>query len=143
MVIGTYYVKVGVKYQAAFPKKFRDILGDNIIITKGLDAHLLIVSENQWHNLLEGTEGKPFINKDTRALQRFLLGNASEVSMDSQGRFVIPEYLREYAHIASEIVFIGVGRFVELWDKRKWEENQKNISLDIPSIADRVSKNHE
>ncbi len=140
MLIGYIDGKVGEKYQVAFPKKFREILGKKLIVTKGLDANLILVSEANWKTLLEGTESKPFINKDAREVQRFLLGNASYITIDSQGRFVLPEYLREHAGIGKEIVFAGLIRFVEIWDKKRWVENQKQLSETIPSVAERLSE---
>lgn len=139
MLIGQFEGRIGNKHQAAFPKKFRLTLGNTLIITKGFETCLVVVSENSWKTLLEGTQGRPFTQKSTRETQRFLLGNATEVTLDEKGRFVIPEYLRRYAGIEDEIVFAGIERFVEIWNKKDWEEHQKNLSEDITSIAERLS----
>src|SRR5713226_4191692 len=114
MLIGQFEGKIGEKHQIAFPKKFRDELGEKLIVTKGFENCLIVVSENQWKTLLEGTEGKPFTLKSTREMQRFLLGNATFVELDTKGRCVLPEYLREYAHIDDEIIYAGIERFVEI-----------------------------
>lgn len=139
MLIGQYESKIGEKHQAALPKKFRDVLGDKLIITKGFENCLIIVSEENWKTLLEGTEGRPFTNKNTRELQRFLLGNATDVELDSKGRFVVPDYLRTFASIDTEIIFAGIQRFVEVWDKKAWDAHQKELSKSIESIAERLS----
>jgi len=140
MLLGQYVSKISEKHQIGLPKKFRDILGEKLIVTKGFENCLIIVSEDNWKTLLEGTEGKPFISKSTRELQRFLLGNASYVELDMKGRFIVPEYLRRFAHIASEITFVGVLRFVELWDQKSWEEHQKEIGEHIETIAERLNE---
>ena len=140
MILGQYESTIGAKHQAGLPKKFRDELGEKLIVTKGFEKCLIIVSEENWKTLLEGTEGKPFTSKSTRELQRFLLGSASYVELDQKGRFVIPEYLREFAQLSSEIVFVGIQRFVELWDKKKWEEHQAELAKNIESIAERLSE---
>ncbi len=140
MLIGQYESKIGEKHQAALPKKFREILGDRLIITKGFENCLIVVSVDNWKTLLEGTEGKPFTSKATRELQRFLLGNATDITLDSKGRFVIPEYLREFASIKTEVVIAGIERFIEIWDKGKWEDQQKELSKNIESIAERLSE---
>src|SRR5713226_7318873 len=124
MLIGQFEGKIGEKHQIAFPKKFREVLGDKLIITKGFENCLIVVSEDRWKTLLEGTEGKPFTLKGTRELQRFLLGNATFVELDNKGRFVIPDYLLKYANIEVEIIYAGIERFVEIWEKTKWEEHQ-------------------
>ncbi|HZE87046.1 MAG TPA: division/cell wall cluster transcriptional repressor MraZ [Methylomirabilota bacterium] len=139
MLIGQYESRVGEKHQASLPKKFRDILGDKLIITKGFENCLIIVSEGNWKTLLEGTEGKPFTNKATRELQRFLLGNATDIELDGKGRFVLPEYLRKFAMIETEILFAGMQRFIEVWDKKHWDDHQKDLSKDIELIAERLS----
>lgn len=141
MLIGQYEGKVGEKKQVSFPKKFRDGLGDRLIVTKGLENCLIVVSEANWQTLLEGTEGEPFTKKPTREMQRFLLGNASEVELDSKGRFVLPDYLRAYAGIQEDIVFAGIQRFVEIWDKNAWEKEQEKLSGSIESISERLTTN--
>ena len=117
MLIGQFEGKVDNKGRSAFPKKFREILGEKIIITLGYENSLITVSEENWKSLLEGTEGRPFIQSETRETQRFLLGGASFVELDSKGRFIIPAYLREFAKVEDEIVFLGLSRYVEIWDK--------------------------
>ena len=72
-------------------------------------------------------------------MQRFLLGNANYVELDSKGRFVLPEYLREFANIQTEIVFAGIQRFVEIWDKKQWEEHQQELAKNIESIAEMLT----
>ncbi len=139
MLLGQYESKIGEKHQTSLPKKFREVLGEKLIVTKGFEECLIIVSEENWKTLLEGTEGKPFTNKSTRELQRFLLGNATYVELDSKGRFVLPDYLRKFASIETEVVFAGIQRFVEVWDKKKWEEHQNTLASTIEDIAERLS----
>lgn len=143
MLIGQYESTISEKHQVAFPKKFREILGDRLIITKGFENCLIVVSVDNWKTLLEGTEGKPFTSKGTRELQRFLLGNATDIGLDSKGRFVVPEYLREFANIKTEIIFAGIERFVEIWDKGKWGDVQKELSKNIESIAEKLSDSNQ
>lgn len=139
MLIGQFEGKIAEKHQASLPKRFREELGDKLIITKGFEHCLIIVSEENWKTLLEGTEGKPFTNKSARELQRFLLGNANYVELDAKGRFVVPEYLRNYAKLETEIIFAGIQRFAEVWDKKQWEEHQEKLSKNIESVAERLA----
>jgi len=140
MLIGQYAGAVGAKSRVAFPKKFREVLGDRLIITLGYENSLIVVSEKNWKALLEGTEGKPFIQSETRETQRFLLGGASDIVLDSKGRFVLPSYLREFAKIKDEVVFLGLSRYVEIWDKHKWEEYRKSLEKNIDAISQRLLK---
>ncbi|OGH18841.1 MAG: division/cell wall cluster transcriptional repressor MraZ [Candidatus Levybacteria bacterium RIFCSPHIGHO2_12_FULL_38_12] len=135
MLIGQYEGKVGEKNRIAFPKKFREELGDNLIITYGYENSLIVVSEKNWRSLLEGTEGKPFVQQETRHVQRLLLGGASFIRLDSKGRFVLPTYLRDFAKIKNEIIFIGLYRYVEMWDKGIWEEYRSSVEKNISEIS--------
>ncbi len=143
MLIGQYDSKISQKFQTSLPKKFREVLGDKLIITQGFEKCLIIVSEENWKVLLEGTEGKPFTDKNTREIQRFLLGNASYVNLDLKGRFVIPEFLRIYARLEEDIVYAGIQKFVEVWSKSAWDKHQKDLSIGIESIADKLNARGE
>ena len=137
-LLGQYRGKVGEKGRVAFPKKFRGILGDNLIVTFGYENSLIIVSEESWQALLEGTAGRPFIEAETRDTQRFLLGGASEIALDSKGRFIIPSYLRSFARISEAVVFVGLSRYVEVWDTRSWEKYQTFLEKNIDRISKRL-----
>ena len=138
MLIGQYEGKLGAKGRIAFPKKFREELGDKLIITLGYENSLIVVSEENWRSLLEGTEGKPFIESETRETQRFLLGGASNVELDSKGRFIIPVFLREFAKIENDVVFLGLSRYVEIWDKLRWFKYRQNLEKNIDRISQRL-----
>lgn len=138
MLIGQYEAKLGAKGRIGFPKKFREILGDNLIVTLGYENSLIVVSEENWKQLLEGTEGKPFIQSETRETQRFLLGGASRISLDNKGRFILPSYLRGFAKIEDEVVFLGLSKYVEIWDKKLWLEYRQNLEKKIDRISQRL-----
>ena len=143
MLLGQFEGKISEKHQISLPKKFREVLGSQLIVTKGFENCLIVVSDENWKTLLEGTEGKPFTNKNTRELQRFLLGNATDVALDSKGRFVLPEFLRTFASIEEDVIFAGIQRFVEIWDKQTWEAHQKELVKNITNIAEKLSEKVE
>ena len=140
MLIGQYEARIDKKGRTAIPKKFREVLGNNIIVTLGYESSLIIVSQDQWQALLEGTAGRPFIEYETRETQRFLLGGASAVELDSKGRVILPSYLREFAKIEDEIVFLGLSRYVEIWDKKRWALYRGNLEKNIERISSRLIK---
>lgn len=139
MLLGNFEGIVSDVRRVAFPKRYRDILGNKLIITKGLDNNLIAVSENNWKTLLEGSEDKPFTNKNARELQAFLLGNASFVELDDQGRFILPDYLTRHAVIVKEVIFVGMNKYVQIWDKKSWqiyqERIKKNIDVNIENLS--------
>lgn len=138
MLLGQYEAKFGAKNRIAFPKRLREVLGDKLIITLGYENSLIVVSQESWKALLEGTEGRPFIQSEARETQRFLLGGASFVELDGKGRFVLPAYLREFAKIENEVIFLGLSRYVEIWDKKAWETYRKNLEKNIDAISKRL-----
>ena len=140
MLIGQFRAKISPKGRIAFPKKFREEMGDSLVVTAGYENSLMVVSSKEWKALIEGTEGKPFIFGSARDTNRFLLGEASEAVLDEQGRFVLPAYLREHAKIGGEIVFLGLNKYVEIWDKKVWEEYQKYLNENIGKIAEKLGQ---
>lgn len=147
LLLGQFIGAVGAKHRIALPKKLREIIGNKLIITLGYENSLIIVSEEGWKALLEGTEGRPFIEKEARETQRYLLGGATNVSLDTKGRFVIPDYLRRFAKIKTEVVFLGLSRYVELWDRQIWEayrlDLEKNIDKISTKLIDKDTKNEQ
>ncbi len=138
MLLGQYEGKVGEKSRIALPKKLREIIGEKLIITLGYENSLVIVSEAGWKALLEGTEGRPFIDKPARETQRYLLGGATFIELDSKGRFIVPDYLRRFAKIKTEVIFLGLSRYVELWDKENWETYRQNLEKNIENISQKL-----
>lgn len=143
MLIGQLHGKLSAKNQIAFPKQFRATLGNKLIVTKGLGGYLIVVSDRNWKTLLEGTENKPFTNTAARETQRYLLGNAESVVIDNRGRFVLADHLRRHANIREELVFAGIERFVEIWDKKSWDAQQDQLSKTVASVAEKLQEERE
>ena len=140
MIFGQVNNRLDSKNRLSFPFKFRKELGDKLIITKNMEGSLLVVSQSRWKTLLEGTEDKPFILRESREIQRFLFGGAEEVELDEKGRFILPEHLKEYSGITSEAVFVGVYNRVEIWEMRRWEEYSRiHLHKNIERIAQKLS----
>ncbi len=139
MLIGQFQGKVSPKFQAAFPKKFREILGEKLIATLGFEQALLVVSESGWKELLEETENKSVTQGSARETKRFLLGGAAFIELDEKGRFILPDYLRKYAELGEEIVFLGQGTYVEIWDKKRWDAYSQELAKNISVIAEKLT----
>jgi len=137
--IGEYQHAIDNKNRIIVPSKFRDELGDNFILTKGLDGCLYIYTLTEWKTL-EGKLAKlPLTNRDARAFVRFFFSGANEINVDKQCRALIPQNLLEYASITKEIISIGVSTRIEIWSKEKWREyNESEINMD--EIAEKMSE---
>jgi MraZ protein len=138
MLIGHYQTKTSAKGRLAFPKKFRQLLGDKLIITVGYEKSLMIVSPESWEKVVGQVTNRQLTLQPARATDRFLLGSAFEVELDAQGRFIVPPYLRNYAQIEAEAVFIGVGNRVELWSLPRWQEYEKYLEKNIENLAEQL-----
>lgn len=140
MLIGRHDSKVDEKNRISFPKKFRDELGDSLIVTQGFEGTLIVLSKKQWEVLIEGTSGKPITDKDARDIETFLLGSAEEVELDNKGRFVLPIHLKRFAGIENTVACLGMLRYVRVWDKDKWEEYNKKLNSQIGEITKNLKK---
>jgi len=140
MLVGHYQTKINLKNRTAVPAKYRQILGKKVIVAQWYENCLVIVSKTQWEALLNQIGEKPFIVSPARETDRFLLGNAFEIDLDSQGRFVVPPTLTKYAGLNEEVVFVGLLNRVEIWDKNNWDKHQKYLNEKAADIAESLSK---
>ena len=138
MLIGEYRNKLVAGNRIAFPKKFREEIGSKIVVAQGYEGCLVAVSLKQWEGLIVDAANGPFVSEPVRDTTRFLLGSAVEVELDDQGRFVLPQNLREYASIGGEVCFLGLGRWVEIWDKKRWLERKNYIDEHSGEIGEKL-----
>ena len=132
MLIGEYEQSLDAKGRLIMPSKLREDIGEKFIITKGLDGCLFGFSKQEWTNFEEKLKTLPLTNKNARDFVRFFLSGATECEIDKQGRFLIVANLRQYASMEKEVVIIGVGTRIEIWNKQKWDSynSEENISAD-------------
>jgi len=138
MLIGQYKAKTSISGRVAFPKKFREEMGDDLIVTVGYEKSLMVVSKNNWEEVVKPLEAKPFIDNSTRDTYRYLLGQAVEVQLDDQGRCVLPDYMREYSEMKDEAIFLGLGKYVEIWSKEDWQTHQLFLTKNSSQIAEKL-----
>ncbi len=140
MIIGEYQNRIGEKKRVAVPKKIRTQIGKEIILTRGYEGSLVLVDKKMWTNIGKEIMNGSFINKNIRETTRFLVGSAVEVELDSQGRFVIPQTLHEYAGIKDDVTFVGLINWVEIWATEKWKIKIEEISKDSEKISEALTK---
>lgn len=137
MVIGQYEGSVLRDRRVSFPKKFSQELGKNLLITKGIERNLVIVSRSHWQLFAQGIVIRPYAKKKDRELQAYILENAFEVELDELNRFTIPKELQGYARIKRDVIFTGLEQFVRLWDREEFRAYQKQI---YPSMAKHIEE---
>ena len=140
MLIGNYSNRVSLKGRTAVPAKFRNELGRRVIITQGYEKVLILIAEDVWEKQVALVSARPLIGSPGREADRFMLGNAFSVTLDDQGRFVIPKNLRQFAVIKDKAVFVGIGNRVELWDEKRWLKYQKYLADNVEKLVDKTVK---
>ena len=133
---GTFKHNIDSKGRLIIPAKIRDSLGSSFVITVGVDDCLSLYSIEEWENFTEKLDRQSNNKANIRMLKRYFRSNAADVEMDSQGRVVIPQDLRDSAGITKEVVIIGDGEKAEVWDRAKWDELQKQDIFDKENIRD-------
>ena len=134
MFLGEYQPNITEGNRIALPKKLREqIVGEELILSKGFEKCVFLYDKGDWAQEWQKQVENPITDLKTRQLKRYVFSGAVDVSVDDQGRFVIPESLRNYADLNKEIVVIGTGDHVELWNSAIWKEHLNKISGELGS----------
>ncbi|PIT86112.1 MAG: cell division/cell wall cluster transcriptional repressor MraZ [Candidatus Magasanikbacteria bacterium CG10_big_fil_rev_8_21_14_0_10_43_6] len=138
MFIGEYAHNLDDKGRLAVPKKFRTTLAKGAVVTRGLDDCLFLYTKEEWAKLAEKLAALPFSQANARAFARLMLAGAMDVSLDKQGRIILPDYLRAYASLKKEITVAGLYNRLELWDCDKWRDYTKQTEASKNEIAEQL-----
>lgn len=138
MLIGEHTHTLDAKKRLSLPAKFRKELGKTIVITKGLDSSLFVYSTKEWKKFAEKLGELSMGHGDTRAFSRYFLGGAVEVDIDSAGRILIPEFLKDLAHLQTKVMVVGLGNRVELWDEERWNSYQLELEKKADVVAEKL-----
>lgn len=141
MFIGEFQHNLDDKGRVAVPAKFRAELQQGAVVTKGLDDCLFLYTNSAWKELVSNKLSQlSFSKANQRAFARFMLSGASEISCDSQGRVVVPEYLRQFAGLSKQVVIVGLYDRLEIWDKDRWEAYRQDNDQASSSIAESLEE---
>ena len=133
MFMGEYNHSIDAKGRLIVPSKFREQLGDEFVVTKGLDGCLFVYTLEEWHNIEEKFRNISMTSKDARKFSRFFFAGAASCELDKQGSILVPQTLRECAGLEKDVILAGNLSRVEVWSKEKWSENCNYDDMD--SIA--------
>lgn len=138
MFMGEYNHTIDAKGRIIVPAKFRETLGDEFVVTKGLDNCLFVYPNDEWHKFEEKLQTLPLTNKNARQFTRFFLAGAANVEVDKQGRILLPAVLREFADLTKDIVFVGVAGRIEIWSRQRWDESISKYDDDMDEVAENM-----
>jgi MraZ protein len=129
MFLGEYQPNITEGSRISLPKKLRDqIEGDDVILSKGFERCIFVYDKEDWLNEAQKQVENPITDSKTRELKRYMFSGASETTIDSQGRIVLPGNLKDYAKIDKKAVVIGAGDHIEIWDLDTWGDYSQRIS---------------
>ncbi|MCL2816794.1 MAG: division/cell wall cluster transcriptional repressor MraZ [Clostridiales bacterium] len=139
MFKGEYQQLIDDRGRIIVPAKMREALGQEIVMTKGLDQCLFVCSAAGWEDINDKAKKLSLTNQAARAFLRTLYSGAMDVELDSQKRALIPPALRKYAGLERDVVIIGVGTRVEIWDKDKWSEYSEKSAAEYEATAEKLA----
>lgn len=140
MFIGEYIYSIDDKKRLAIPSKFRKVLGQKAVITRGLDNCLFLFPLKEWQKLADKLSRLPLSQSDARGFARIMLIGAMDVNLDNLGRILIPDYLKNYGSLKKKVVVAGVYNRVEIWDENKWQDYKKKTEAGMGDIAERLGE---
>lgn len=135
MLMGEYNHTIDAKGRLIVPAKFREVLGDEFVVTKGLDNCLFVYPNDEWQKFEEKLQTLPLTNKNARQFTRFFLAGAASVEVDKQGRILLPSVLREFAGLEKDVVLVGVASRIEIWSKDRWLQSISTYDDDMDEVA--------
>lgn len=138
MFMGEYQHSVDAKGRLIIPSKYREQLGDKMVVTKGLDTCLYLYPMEQWDKIVAKLSELNLLKASDRQFKRMFIAGASECEFDKQGRILLPTSLRGHARIDKDVVLAGMMERIEIWDKDLWE-NGTTVD-DMNEIAEMMAE---
>lgn len=140
MFIGQYRHNLDAKNRIIVPARFRDGLGEEFVVTKGLDGCLSIFTADKWTEMIGRLERIPATKREARQYLRSLTSKAVECSLDNQGRIQLPQFLIATANIKKSCVIVGVADHVEIWPEETWDSYDEEASESFETVAESLTE---
>lgn len=138
MFMGEFHHNIDDKGRLIIPAKFREELGSEFIVTRGIENCLFIYSKKEWQKIVDQLNTLPFTKKDARSFIRFFLSGATTAELDKQGRIHIASPLISYANLTKECIIIGTGERLEVWSEKDWNDFFDSAKDNMSDIAENL-----
>ena len=142
MFRGRYEYAIDSKGRISIPSKFKEILSqeydDRLVITN-YDHCLVAFPYQEWALMEEKVKNLPALDKDARAFFRFFYSSGIDCEIDKHGRLLIPQSLRDYANLQKDVVLVGSGKKIEIWNKERWEEEFRKSQENFDRVTDTLT----
>ncbi|MCX6754750.1 MAG: division/cell wall cluster transcriptional repressor MraZ [Candidatus Nomurabacteria bacterium] len=140
MLIGEYIHTLDDKNRMSLPVKFRKEMGKSVVVTPGLDNCLSIFTTKEWQKVSGKLSEASMFTSDNRSISRFIFGQTVVVDVDSNGRILIPENLKNRSNLTNKVVVIGVQNRVEIWNEKVWNDYKKVVEKQADALADKLGQ---
>ena len=140
MFMSEYNHTLDTKGRLIIPAKFREVLGEEFVISKGMDGCLFVYANDDWNAFEQKLTSLPLINKEARQFARFFLAGAATVEVDKQGRILVPGNLRDFAGLEKDVVLVGVASRIEIWSKEEWGRAENKTELEQADFAQKMAE---
>lgn len=135
---GRFNHNIDEKGRITFPASFRESLGENPFILNGFDQNILVMDAARFERLYELVNSNNMGDVHTRQLRRLIFSTATQIEFDKSGRFIIPQALREVAHLNGSALVVGIGKDIEIWNPELYKEKVETVDGSA-SAADLVA----
>jgi len=143
MFFGEYEHAIDDKSRLTLPARFRDALGDGVILSKGLDRSVDVYPKASWEMTIGARIGRlDPLSPEARTLQRLFFGGAAEDTPDKQGRVLLPAHLLRYGGLTKDVTVVGSNDHLEIWDRSVWAERLEGIEGSADNVAQRLAEQH-
>ena len=137
--LGRYAHNLDAKGRLAIPARYREALAEGVVLTRGIDRCLALYPLSAWRPLAEKVAALPLTDGDARNFRRLVFAEAADLTLDGQGRILVPPDLRRYAEIEREALVVGVDASIEIWSPQRWAEVEESLDADGAAIAQRLA----
>lgn len=138
MFMGEYHHNIDDKNRLVVPANFRETLGENFILTRGLEHCLYVYTMDEWNKIVNKLSTLPFTKKDARTFIRSFFSAAANCTLDRQGRISVTSQQALYADIKKECVIIGANDRIEIWSKELWDKFNTEYSDLLEDVAEHL-----
>jgi MraZ protein len=128
MFLGQFTHTIDAKGRLTIPVKFRDLLDQGAYVTQGFERNLQVYTTDSFERLAQRATTLTTTDPEARAVRRVIFGGATEVTLDSSGRILIPPFLREYAKLDGDTTIVGAGEYFELWNAEAWSAELTGVT---------------
>ena len=143
LFLGEFEHSIDDKSRLAVPARFRPALEDGLFMTRGVERCIVIYDPDSWRAVSERVRTLNPWQEDARRMQRHFFSGAVQAQPDKLGRVVIPQFLRSYAQLETDVVVVGLADRIEVWSRAEWQRERSEAERDTAELAEHLGRDQE